>query len=315
MDYQSHTHFLFARQKETWPLLANNSLGLKYARIKSLSFNQFSFKVQFNPKRITSSTAKVDKDSIAARPCFLCAANRPLEQSQILFNNQFEILCNPFPIFDEHFTIASTEHIPQEIESSFGHFLDVSKVLHELVVFYNAPKCGASAPDHLHFQAGNLGFLTIEQDFDLLRSNYGKPLLAIPSVSVEAIDDGLRRMIVLESNEKVALESAFKPVYQFMKKLVGGEEPNLNILSWYSNQWRIIIFPRNKHRPWQYFAEGDANILLSPASVDLGGTLITPLEKDFNKITAEDITDIMKQVCLTTEVFEELCHHIQKTIK
>ncbi|HAN00126.1 MAG TPA: DUF4922 domain-containing protein [Marinilabiliales bacterium] len=315
MDYQKHTHLLFIQQKETWPLLAENSEGLKNVLLKTLSFGGFSFKVQYNAKRITSSAAKVDKETIAARPCFLCQANRPIEQSQVLFEGSYDILCNPFPIFQEHFTIAGLNHIPQEIGNSFGQYLDISKALHKLVVFYNAPKCGASAPDHLHFQAGNLGFLPIESEYDNLRNRYGKELFNTPVISVVAIDDGLRRMVVLESDDKLSLESGFKPIYQFMKGLVAGEEPNLNILSWFSGQWRIIIFPRDKHRPWQYFAEGDENILLSPASVDLGGTLITPLEKDFHKISASDVADIMNQVCLPPETFEELCSFIKKSLK
>ncbi|MCK9205965.1 MAG: DUF4922 domain-containing protein [Salinivirgaceae bacterium] len=315
MDYQKHTRLLFIQQKETWPLLAENSEGLKNVLLKTLSFGGFSFKVQYNAKRITSSAAKVDKETIAARPCFLCQANRPMEQSQVLFEGSYDILCNPFPIFQEHFTIAGLNHIPQEIGNSFGQYLDISKALHELVVFYNAPKCGASAPDHLHFQAGNLGFLPIESEYDNLRNRYGKELFNTPAISVVAIDDGLRRMVVLESDDKLSLESGFKPIYQFMKDLVSGEEPNLNILGWFSGQWRIIIFPRDKHRPWQYFAEGDENILLSPASVDLGGTLITPLEKDFHKISASDVADIMNQVCLPPETFEELCSFIKKSLK
>ncbi len=315
MNYQQKTNNLLKEQRNNWPLLAENFEGLKNVKLKTLPFEGFSFKVQYNSKRITSSAAKVDKDSIAARPCFLCANNRPMEQNQVLFEGVFDILCNPFPIFAEHFTIASLKHIPQEIGSSFGQYLDISKALPELVVFYNAPKCGASAPDHLHFQAGNTGFLPIESEYEGIRNKYGNELIVNPAFSLVTIDDGLRRMIVLESNEKEMLEWAFKPIYQFMKKLVGGEEPNLNILSWYSNQWRIIIFPRDKHRPWQYFAEGDKNILLSPASVDLGGSLITPLAKDFEKISNSDVADIMNQVCLPSELFEELCHFIKRSLK
>lgn len=303
---QELAHSLFQEQKQFWPLLHDNTQHLNQVRVRTLEFQGFTLNVQYNPKRITSSAAKIDQASIAARPCFLCAANRPKEQKSVLFGQSWEILCNPFPIFPEHFTIAHTQHIPQEIGQSFTDFLDISKALPDNVTFYNAPNCGASAPDHLHFQAGNRGFLPIEKDFETLKNQFGKELKSKLPVEITAIDDTLRRMLVLESDNKEALMETFKPIYQFMKNLTKGNEPDLNILSWYANKWRVVIFPRGKHRPWQYFAEGDENILLSPASVDLGGTLITPLEKDFEKITAKDATDIFHQVFLPVDIFNQL---------
>jgi ATP adenylyltransferase/5',5'''-P-1,P-4-tetraphosphate phosphorylase II len=315
MNYQSKTINLFREQKTNWPLLAANAEGLKNVRLKTFAYNGFHVNVQFNPKRITSSAAKVDKASIEARKCFLCAANRPDKQRSVAFENEYEILCNPFPIFPEHYTIAHNKHIPQEIKHSFADMLALSKALPNLVIFYNAPNCGASAPDHLHFQAGNTGFLPIEEEFDALKSKYGKTLINNTALLVTAINDGIRKMIVLEANDKEFLIKAFKPCYEFTSQLVQHEEPMLNILSWYNMGWRVIIFPREKHRPWQYFEEGEKNILLSPASVDFGGTLITPLEKDFTKISRDDISNIMQQLTLSDKNFEELTDYLKTTLK
>jgi hypothetical protein len=315
MNYQEKTNNLLHEQRSNWPLLADNLEGLKNARLKSFQLVGFSFQVQYNPMRITSTSAKIDRASIKARPCFLCSANRPEEQNRVLFENSYEILCNPYPILREHFTIASLNHVPQEIGTSFAHFLEISKALPDLVTLYNAPKCGASAPDHLHFQSGNVGFMPMENEFDTLKSRFGIELSHKPQISVTAINDGFRRFIVLESDEKESLLNAFKPIYKYMKELVGGEEPMLNILSWYSKGWRVMVFMRHKHHPWQYDAEGDQNILISPGAVDMGGVLTAPLEKDFNKITKEDIKDIMNQVSMSAEGFEKMIHYLTNLLK
>lgn len=314
MNYQEQTDNLHKEQKANWLILTQNLEGLKNALLKTFQFDGFNIKVQFNPKRITSSAAKVDKKSIEDRKCFLCSNNRPLEQNQVLFEKEYEILCNPFPIFKEHYTIASLSHTPQQIETSFGDFLDISKALPDLVTFYNAPNCGASAPDHLHFQAGNRGFLSIEDDYKMIESKYGKNINSKLEINISCINDSLRRFIVLKSENKEAIEKVFGLIYSYTKELANGDEPMLNILSWYQSSWQVMIFPRDKHRPWQFFEEGEKNILLSPASVDLGGTLITPLEKDFEKISNEDITDILNQSSMSIERFDTLINYIQEKL-
>ncbi len=305
-DYQQKTNRLFSQQKEDWVLLRHNLEGLKDARIKEFQYEGFSIRVQFNPKRITSSAARVDRESINKRQCFLCAANRPEEQREVLFEKDYEILTNPFPIFSRHYTIAKTQHLPQNIEHEFHRMLDISKALPELVVFYNGPRCGASAPDHQHFQAGNLRFLPIEDEYNTLKKEYGSILQDEPDVEVTAIDDGLRRFIVLESQGREKIISTFNQILRFTARDRDQQEAMMNILSYYSEKWRVMVFLREKHRPWQFFEKGQKNILLSPAAVDLGGTLITPLEKDFNKITREDITDIFHQVSLSEADFKGL---------
>ncbi len=314
MDYQEKVNALFEDQKLNWPLLRSNWEQLKSARLRKFDFDGFSIKVQCNPKRIISSAAKVDKESIEKRQCFLCLGNRPPEEHFVSFENEYEILCNPFPIFSKHFTIAKTEHTPQVIEHEFPGFLQLSKELHDLVVFYNAPGCGASAPDHMHFQAGILGFMPIEKEIGMMVQKYGRTLFSSPDLSVTAIEDSLRRFIVLESENMDLLSGAFTHLIRYMKAL-NGEEPMINMLGYYRNKWQVFVFPRARHRPWQYFEEGEKNILLSPASVDMGGLLITPLEKDFNKISKRDIEDIFSQVSFSVSQFDDMTKYLNAKLQ
>lgn len=307
LSMQERVNELLSVQLGNWPLLSENRAQLDAARVRVFALDGFSIQVQFNPKRIISSAAKVDTKTINKRPCFLCCANRPSEQEQLPFGNDYGILCNPFPIFSLHFTIVSLDHRPQVIDSEFGRMLDLSRELPELAVFYNAPSCGASAPDHLHFQAGNRGLMPIEAEIEALKLRYGKKLNTKKGLELTALDDGLRRFLLLESDRAQLLEEVFSQLSAFMRQHIKGAEPMLNILSYCKGgRWQVMVFPREKHRPWQYFEEGEKNILLSPASVDMGGMLITPLEKDFKKISEADIRDIFEQIMFSKENFEAL---------
>lgn len=303
MSIQERATALFKDQLTSWPLLGANWEKLGEAKIKEFDFDGFSIRVQCNPKRIVSSAAKVDRASIELRACFLCTEHRPPEELNVWFGDDYEILCNPFPIFREHFTIASVNHTPQVIEAEFGQFLELSRALPDLALFYNAPNCGASAPDHMHFQAGNRGFMPIEKEIDDLKARYGQVLREDSGIVLTAVADGLRRYYVMESDSKEKLEELAAGAFHMIRKMQNGAEPMINMLSYYTGGWRVILFPRDKHRPWQYFEEGEKNILLSPASVDMGGTLIIPLDKDFQKITREDIEDIFSQVTFSAEHF------------
>lgn len=314
MSIQEKADALFKDQLSSWPLLGANWEKLGEAKIKEFEFDGFSIRVQCNPKRIVSSAAKVDKQSIEKRPCFLCMEHRPPEEKNLWFGDQYEILCNPFPIFQEHFTIASAEHRPQVIEAEFGSFLDLSRALPDLALFYNAPNCGASAPDHMHFQAGSRGFMPIEEEFAKLKANFGKVLMKDGDIELTAVADGLRRFYVLESDSKEKLEEMAAEAFQIIRELKNGAEPMINMLSYYKKGWQVLLFPRDKHRPWQYFEEGEENILLSPASVDMGGALITPLEKDFQKINREDIEDIFSQITFSAEHFDRMNEYLKNKL-
>ena len=296
---------LLTDQKTEWELAGKNFSGLENVQVREFQFDGFTVKVQFNPGRIVSSAAKVDKKSIEARPCFLCAANRPVEQRGVTFG-EYEVLVNPFPIFPEHFTIPAFAHKPQQIKGNFGNMLDLAQAMDGYSLFYNGPKCGASAPDHFHFQAGNTGFMPLDDEMTALKEKYGDTWEK-DNVNYCAIKDGLRNFFVLESASKMYMINAFAYIYTELGNQESEEEPMLNILARYiDGVWRILVFPRALHRPSQYFADGKENILISPASVDMGGVLITPQEKDFLKIGKADIESILKQVLLPEDQFDKL---------
>lgn len=314
MNYQEKTTNLFIEQSKNWSLLADNLEGLKNSRIKTFPFDGFQIKVQYNPKRMASVSAKVDKQSIAVRPCFLCSANRPAEQNLVVFENDYDILCNPYPIFQEHYTIAHKEHLPQEIKGTFGDFLELTRALPNLVTLYNGASCGASAPDHLHFQAGNRSLLPIENELCMLKAKYSNQILNAGNIEITSINDGLRRFLILESDNKIEIEKAFSLVIQYFEQGKATAEPMLNIMAWFEHhKWHVLIFLRERHRPWQYFEEGEKNILISPGLMEMGGTLITPLEKDFNKITRNDVEDILNQVSMTPDKFDTFCRFLSKS--
>lgn len=297
---------LLAQQKDTWELPRKGYESLKSVETRNFEFDGFNVKVQFNPGRIVSSSAKVDAASIKERKCFLCYNHLPQEQKGIRYGSDYLILCNPFPIFTEHFTIPHIEHTPQRIDTSYSTALDLCRDLSAYyTVFYNGPKCGASAPDHLHFQAGEKFFMPIDQEYENIRETLGKKIADNGMLQIYAVDGYLRKFISFESSDKQQIETALDLYLKSYQKISApGEEPMMNMLFFYGNgKWRVLAFPRDKHRPSYYFAEGDDNILLSPASVDMGGVLITPLEKDFLKITKDNIIDIFAQVTASEERF------------
>ncbi len=148
-DYKTFT----AVQLASWPMAKANYDALDSVELKSFVLEKGTTYVQFNPERYRSTAAKIDAKSIAERPCFLCEQNRPAEQHRFSLNENFELLVNPFPIFRHHYTIPSYAHQPQRIQGNVQSMLELAKQLKPLVVFYNGPFCGASAPDHFHFQA------------------------------------------------------------------------------------------------------------------------------------------------------------------
>jgi hypothetical protein len=306
-NFADATKQLLVNQQQTWKQLRAGYESLKQIKTKTFQFDGFTMKLQFNPGRYISTSAKVDAKSINERKCFLCPANLPEEQKGILCENEYLILGNPFPIFPEHFTIPNINHIPQEIKNNFPLMLKLTKDLSKrYIVLYNGPKCGASAPDHFHFQVGTKNFMPIMDDFHQLKNEFGELLIENDDLIVYAIDDGIRRMISLESLSSEVLTEVFDKLYEIYSSASGNkEEPLLNIICGYEEEfgWVVIVFLREKHRSSHYFAEGDEKILLSAASIDLGGVCITPLEKDFEKMTKEKLTEILSEVALNKNSF------------
>jgi hypothetical protein len=312
MNYSEASKELLNSQLNEWEFCKSGYNSLNSVQTKTFNFNDIIIKVQFNPGRLVSTSAKVDEKSVNNRKCFLCKQNLPEEQRELNWKHDYIILVNPFPIFPEHFTIPSIHHKPQQIKGNIEIFLELSKDLGEhYTVFYNGPKCGASAPDHIHFQAGEKNFIPIDYQYESIRSRYGKLVNDKNGVNLFSIDDGLRKFLAFESNTDKALS---KSLNEFLNIYSNGldNEPMMNILSDCNNsKWRVIVFLRKKHRPSYYFEEGEKQIMLSPASVDVGGVCITPLQKDFEKIDTCIIKQIFSEVFISTEELNELCRKLE----
>jgi len=310
MNYSESVNQLFMSQVSEWDLARVNYEQLENVRTRIIGFGTYDLTVQFNPGRITSSAAKVDSRSIEARPCFLCAKNRPLQQQGLPIGEGWTLLVNPFPIFGRHLTIVADQHTDQRISGSFRKMLSLANELPDFVIFYNGPQCGASAPDHLHFQAGNKGFLPVESDFE------GKNNCSIISrkgdVKLWEWNNYLRGMVTIEGTNPDEIALCFDEFYsRFSLIQPDRPEPMLNILtSFATGIWTVHIIPRKLHRPSQFFAADDKKIILSPASVDMGGVVITPREEDFIRVTREDISDIFGQVCLSDEELSPLLKNL-----
>lgn len=302
---------LINRQLAVWQQASDNFKALANVGVKEVIVGGFPVMVQFNPARIVSSAAKVDPKTIKERKCFLCGANRPEIQEGLPFagkNMEYTVLINPFPIFPKHLTVPDVTHVNQTIEGEYERYedmLSLSETLDDFLFFYNGPKCGASAPDHMHFQGGNKGFLPVEYNYDALEKTL---LVDAEGVKVYAVENYMRGIIAIEATDKLAAVAQFRKLYSCLEVKEGEWEPMLNLLSWAvkengATKYVSLVYLREKHRPSHYFAEGDANILLSPASVDMGGVFITPLEKDFVKISQKELTEIVDELQISNEMF------------
>lgn len=302
-------------QIRDWPLAAANFKGLEKVQEKNYLYDGFVIRTQFNPERMRSSVAEVDKKTIAARQCFLCNENRPKEQGAIEFGDDFLILVNPFPIFRNHFTITCNRHIDQRFIGNAKTLLELAKAMKGFTVFYNGPECGASAPDHLHFQAGESSFMPITDDYNRLKTS-GRQLFSGKNTQVWAFDNYLRKMITVETSSMDEALEIIGLYYQHFSAMQPEKvEPMMNALcSWNAGKWTIHLFPRKAHRPSHFYEEGETQILISPGSVDFGGVFILPRREDFDKITSENIVDILQQVCLDQETFQELIGQLQNDL-
>ena len=296
---------LLTEQKENWELAHTNFAGLKTVRTKSFNFGDFEVKVQFNPARIVSSGAKVDAKTIAERKCFLCTENRPAEQTAVDAGD-YLVLVNPFPIFPEHFTIPRKEHVDQQIKPYFADMLELAEALDDYLIFYNGPRCGASAPDHMHFQAGTKNFLPLVNDYKRLKDTHAQLLVESENFQLFNFNNYLRTVYCIESTDVESAKDAFEKLYTHFQQislpaLPKGEraEPMLNIVCTFEDgKWFTFVLPRKTFRPWQYTAEGDQQLLVSPATVEMCGIFITPIEAHFEKITKEDVESILEQASL-----------------
>ncbi len=242
----------------------------------------------------------------------MCYNQLPSEQKGIICGEKYLLLVNPFPIFEEHFTIPLIEHRPQELLPHFSDMLEIAKELSgKYSVFYNGPKCGASAPDHMHFQGSPQNSMPIEKEASLLFEDAIK-IKKDDGLFIYSITKYLRNLFVIESANKEKIIAEFNNLYRIIRdKTNSTEEPMMNVIASFDEKWRVFIFPRKAHRQTQYFASGKEQILLSPAAVDFGGLLITPREEDFLKITLNDIEDIFQQTTIENSLFQNIVQKLQ----
>ena len=302
---------MLRRQLLTWPLAAKNFAALDQVCLKTFAFDGFTIKVQFNPARIVSSGAKVDARSIQARKCFLCPANLPAEQMSLPFGDRYQVLTNPFPIFAEHFTVPSLAHTPQLILPQLADFLRLTCCFDQHTLFYNGPRCGASAPDHAHFQAVSYGVMPLDEEVCRVAQDADAHRITTPEGTIVLLRDYLRNGFILQADTAEGMERLFKQLYALLPIPEGEQEPMMNLFGWYRDDaWTLAVIPRKRHRPWQYEAEGADHLLSSPGAADIGGLFITPLAEDFEKINPALLQDVFQQVCLSdeevTRLFDEL---------
>ena len=298
MEDSSISRF-FNRQLEVWADARHRFRDLKHVETRQLSDQ---LKLQWNPARIVSTGAKIDKKTLGERPCFLCDKNRPKEQMSKQIDEKFHLLVNPFPILPVHFTIPARKHQPQLIYKNYGEMHRFISLHSDLMVFYNGPKCGASAPDHLHFQAGTNGILPLQTNWQRLSRNLTDVISLNDEEKISVVRDFIVPAFVIISKSAESDEALFRRLYKAMPQRGDETEPMMNIISWRKGEEFIsVVIPREKHRPEAYFAEGDAQFVVSPGALDMSGLIITPREEDFRKLTEEKSLSLLQECGVSEE--------------
>ena len=276
-----------------WPDAQRNYDALASVKVRDIGVAT----LMFNPARVRSTAAKIDAAAVARRPCFLCRANRPALQSAISWRT-YEVLVNPFPIFPHHLTIASAAHEPQALSPRVADLFTLARQLPDYTVFFNGAKCGASAPDHAHFQAAKE--LSSSPVLHAVLSDNGKVIASSNDGSIVASTASGRLAYRIScSNEDAAA--------RLFTLLMGNrqiDEEMLNaaaLLRPDGTAVDIVIIPRRRFRPWQFDADPADQIMVSPAAVEVLGFLILPRLDDFNKMTPDVASDIIRQVCFASD--------------
>jgi len=323
-------------QLSCWPLACGNFRALKGVQVKRLSVGGLDVEVQYNPARIVSSAAKTDEASLKARKCFLCRDNRSAEQNHIRFEGRkgkkYDILVNPYPIFPDHLVIALSKHQPQSIWRRYVDILDLAKVYPDHIFFYNGPKCGASAPDHHHFQGAGRGRMPLENDVDGLLDaikgmdfssadsdgrDTGCPLSYVASVQ-DADLFHYRKFVngifVLRSATPKSAAKLFYRLLDCAPVAEGDSEPGFNLFTYYkSGEYRSIVIFRTSHRSHHYFSEGPDHLMMSPGCADMAGVLITPVKEDFDKLDDTLLSEMLAEVTVTKETEDMIIRRLTRT--
>jgi hypothetical protein len=313
VNVSAQVEALIEHQKANWPQLKEGYEAFSQIESKRINIDGSQVIVQHNAKRVRSTAAAVDKTSIAARRCFLCPENLPAEEQGIFYDEEYVILCNPFPVLDKHLVIAHKEHIEQKIEGRVEELLGLAFDLgDEYFVLYNGPECGASAPDHLHFQALSRALLPIEETLKA-----GEPPSEIDcSVCADTergqfelftVADTGRSIIVFRGANKYELVPWIYQSIAGLSKATFKPEPMLNIIAYVDRGvFTVLLFPRARHRPACFYAAGEDRLLISPGAVDMAGILVVPEHQDYEKIDAQQIEMIFSEVSLNSDFVDEV---------
>ena len=314
----------FATQLDKWEEARERVEDLQNnVQMRQLETEDYTLAVQYNPSRIVSTVAKVDKKDIKKRPCFLCDKNRPAVQDELSVEGRYQVLINPFPILPYHLTLPTRRHVPQTLECLLPLFGKMAWQMPDFFVFYNGPQCGASAPDHAHLQAGRRGTVPIERDWKFYETKLEKVFPLNPKEEAE-LDEmgytssqaGVYQLHGYACPAFVVKGCQLETDYYLLKKLIAAQavvqgclgqiEPDLNILGWRQeggpgegDQVVFVVFPRRKHRPDCYFATGKQQFVISPGSIDMGGLIITPREEDYLRLTPKQASSILSEVAIT----------------
>ncbi len=318
-------------QLETWELAADNHKALQSSvQTKEEEIDGTSFRVQFNPSRMVSTGAKLDKESIQQRPCFLCAENRPAEQGIFECVEAYDLCVNPYPILPNHVTIISKEH-REQVANMPDFYFDYNDILFDylpesFVLFYNGAHSGASAPDHFHFQAAPKEYVPLMKQYEELKKDamllgsetdtFTKDIFggSDEEVSCQAfyLDNYVCPLFCIEGGRLSPASGMLDKLCKLLPTVEGEAEPRMNIFAWKEGNTIItLVIPRSKHRPDCYSAEGEAQMIVSPGALDMAGILVTPREEDFRKTTADDIRSIIREVGLDREEARRIANEIK----
>lgn len=309
-------------QLSVWPLAAENYRSLKKARSKVLSIGGLPVTVQLNPCRRISSEASLDKESINRRPCFLCPENRPAEQTNIEFEGRkgrrYRVTLNPYPIFPSHLVISSFEHTPQSIWHRYQDLLDFVRENNEYLGFYNGPESGASAPDHMHFQACPQGLTPLQNRVDeLLAAGDDKTLDYLTNVKEARLfhlNEYARGVFVLCGATAKSTAKLFYRLLDCAPVPDGSSEPKMNIIAWcHEGEYRTAVIFRERHRPHNYSSSGADHLAMSPGCADLAGVYVTTREEDFDKLDAGLLSQVVREVAASEETEKEIIWRLTRS--
>ena len=318
---ENRIHKFVRDQLSRWPLACDNFRALKNVRVREIEVGGLTVKLQFNPARIVSSAAKLSKEEIAKRKCFLCRENRPDIQSFMKCEGRkgkkYHILINPYPIFPDHLVIVMNKHVEQSIGHRYVDMLDLARKYQDFTFFYNGPKSGASAPDHHHFQGAPQGLMPLENDVDALISNQGEELKYVSSVQDADLyhyDRFTTGVFVLRAKTSKSAAKMFYRLLDCADVLEGESEPRINLFTYYHDgEFRSIIVFRRSHRSHHYFSDGPDHLTMSPGCADMGGVFIVPVEEEYDKITPELLGEMLQEVSVPKEEQDRIIWRLTRT--